>query len=709
MEVVKSKSVTKPIILLKYYPEDNTLLVIDNETTVRFLDNDTLSVTDGFKAGIKHQSYRSNVVAYSQDKHYLATISEDEKESRLYSAKTKKLVAKVDRHHGDVSCVAIDPLNRFMLSGGDDGKNFAIDVKSGKLMFTLPSHIDTINDIAFSKNSNWVATASYDRKISVYNIVTMTPKDRLKAHAAPIMKIRFFQKNKLISVDKDAKAIVWNIHSAKVIARLQGIHDEVLQMVISDDEKFVFFGTTLGYILVYDLNTYEAISTRYIKITSPITAMEFDGEKNHLIIGTEDGFLMYYDIYEGLDRVKEFLQNKRFEAIQDETEKNPILKYTNIYDLVSNLWEKTLKKAKVALEAGDKNKAELMLNQFKDIPSKNKLIQKLFQDYAEYPKFVTMAKSGKLPLAYSLANSYPVYKDTKIYKALEKNWKTAFAQAQKMMLNPKTVQSAKDLLMPYRGISEKTKFIQELFTKSSVYSRFRESLSKKDFKIALELIKRNPFLSELPEFTTLMTFADNLYFKAHEALNKGDLHDATKFLSILKDFEDFKEEAVETLKDIEIKQKFYLAVKSNNISDAYDSMASSEDLQETPEGKKLQHQWNEDLSIANTYAVNGDVLGVQKALNRYLAISSKYMSLATIFSWCYISQLENAINTKKDQHSIEKGIRNYLSVFGETDQIDNLFETFKEEYPDTKLNLELLPKSSLSLWRPSMIVKSILE
>ncbi|MEJ2372249.1 MAG: hypothetical protein P8Y16_00305 [Sulfurimonas sp.] len=93
MEVVKSKSVTKPIILLKYYPEDNTLLVIDNETTVRFLDNDTLSVTDGFKAGIKHQSYRSNVVAYSQDKHYLATISEDEKESRLYSAKTKKLVA----------------------------------------------------------------------------------------------------------------------------------------------------------------------------------------------------------------------------------------------------------------------------------------------------------------------------------------------------------------------------------------------------------------------------------------------------------------------------------------------------------------------------------------------------------------------------------------------------------------------------------------
>lgn len=709
MEVFKSHSVTKPVVLLKLYKEDNTLLVIDDETTIRFFNNETLSLIDGFKAGIEHKSYRTNVVAYSEDKYYLASISADEKESRLYNARSKKLIAKVDRHHGEVSCVAIDPLNRFMLSGGDDGKVFAIDVKSGKLMFTLPSHVDTINDIAFSKNANWVATASYDRKISVYNLVTMTPKDRLRAHAAPIMKIRFFGKNKLISVDKDAKAIIWDIHSSKVITRLQGIHDEVRQLVISEDERFLFLGTNLGYVLVYDLNTYEAITTRFIKITSPITAMEFDGKNNHLILGTEDGFLIYYDIFEGLEEIKTLLQKKEFEAIQAEAEKNPLLKYTNVYELVSNLWEKTLDKAKIALENGDRKRAELMLNQFKDIPSKNKVIQKLFQDYAQYPKFMEQAKSGKLALAYSLANSFPVYKDTKIYKALEKNWKTSFAKAQKMMLNPKTIQAAKDLLMPYRGISEKTKFIQELLTKSSVYMRFRESISKKDFKMAMQLVKQNPFLTELPEYMTLMSFSDKLYFQAQDAIQKNDLHEATKFLSVLKDFDDFKEEALETLKTLEVKQKFYLAIKSNNMADAYDMLALLEELQETPEGKHLQNQWNEDLSMANTYAVNGDVIGVKKVLEKYLAISSKHMALATIFSWCYISQLENAVHTKQARNSIEKGIKNYLSLFGETDQINNFYETFKEAYPDTKLNIELLPKSSLARWRPSMIVKSILE
>jgi len=106
---------------------------------------------------------------------------------------------------------------------GDDGKTFAIDVESGKLVFTLPPHADTINDIAFSRNGNWVAVASYDRKISLFSLVTMTPKNKLKAHSAPVMHLKFFRRNKMLSIDKSSSAIVWNIYSGKVLQRLQGI------------------------------------------------------------------------------------------------------------------------------------------------------------------------------------------------------------------------------------------------------------------------------------------------------------------------------------------------------------------------------------------------------------------------------------------------------------------------------------------------------
>ena len=708
MDIVKSKSLKLPVVSIKIL-NDSTLVVVDSETTVRYMDKNTLEMINGFKVNINHLRYKTRVIDFSPDGACFTTLTTDCRESRLYNAETKKMITKVDRHQGEVSCVGIDPSSRYMFSCGDDGKTYAIDVVSGKLVFTLPIHVDTVNDIAFSKNSNWVATASYDRKISLYNLITMTPKDKLIAHAAPVMKLKFFHKNKLLSIDKNSNAIVWNTFTSKVIERLQGIHDDVTQIVVSEDEKFAFLGTQLGYVIVYDLHTYELLTPKYIKIASPITAMEFDGENNHLIIGTEDGFLMYYNIYEGEDMLAELLKNKEFEAIQNATNENPILAYTKIYNLVTNLWENTLSKAILALQNGDKNKAILLFKHFKNIPSKNRIMQQVIRDYAEYDKFVKFAKEGKLPLAYGLANTYKIYQDSKIYKALEANWKKAFAQAQKYTMQPKGAETAKQILAPYRGISEKTKLIQELLTQGEVYKRFRVAMGQKEFRICFELLKVHPFLKEFPEYDSLMNYGDTLYIKSQQFLQDGDTHSAIKILRILSDFTDFSQEVKELMKEIESRQKFFKAIEEEDITTAYNMMALFEDFQETVDGRRLQDEWNNDLSIANNYAVNGDSEGLEKAFVKYINISSKHMALANVFGLCYMVQLEEAVQKKVPQSKIENGIKNYMLNFGLQDQIENFFNYFKENYPESKLNLEHLTQGSLSMWRPSMIVKSILE
>jgi WD40 repeat protein len=706
MEIIKSKSVKKPIVLMKIL-DDGTL--VDRETTIRFFDKKSLNLLDGFKVNIHHLRYKTSVVAFSDNAEFFATLTADCKESRLYNVKTKKIVSKVNRHQGEVSCVGIDPSAKYMFSCGDDGKTFAMDLKSGKLVFTLPAHADTINDIAFSENSNWVATASYDKKISLFNLVTMTPKDKLKAHASPIMKLRFFNKNRLLSIDKNSTAIIWNIYSGKILARLQGIHDDVTQITTSGDDKFLFMGTALGYVLVYDLDTYELLSSKYIKITSPITALEFDKENNHLMVGTEDGFLMYYNIYEGEDKLKELLKYKKFQDIQKEAQINPILAYTKIFDIVSNLWEHTLEKAKFALQNGERNKAIALFQHFKDIPSKNRIMQKIIRDYAEFEKFTKFAKEGKISLAYGLANTYPVYKESKIYKSLEARWKKAFAQAQKYALNPKGTEQVKQILAPYRGISEKTKLIQDLLTKGEVYKRFRVAIGQKEFRICFELIKQHPFLKEFPEYDTLIKYADTLYIKSQKLIYDGDTHSAIKMLRILLDFTDFRDEVKQLMKDIELKQKFFNAIKENDIASAYNMMDISEDLQDTNDGKRLQKEWKDALSIASSYAVEGDAENLKESLQKYLKISSKHMALATVFSLCYMVQLDNALKDKIDRQILENGIKNYMLHFGFQDQIESFYESFKQSYPDSKLHLAHLPQGSLSMWRPSMTVSSILD
>ena len=708
METVKSKSIVKAVILLKIL-KDKSLVAVDKYTTIRFFDKETLDLKNGFKANIEHQYYANSVVAFSNDGKYFATLSADARESLLYNSQTKKRVAKVDRHQGESSCVGIDPLSRYMFSCGDDGKTFAIDIKSGKLVFTLPAHADTITDVAFSKNSNWVAVCSYDRKITLYNLVTMTPKKKLKAHSAPVMKLLFFKKRYLLSIDKKSSAIIWDIYEEKVVTRLQGIHDDVTQVTSSGDEKFLFIATKLGYIILYDLNTYEQLSSKYIKIVSPITSLTFDNEHNYLIIGTEDGFIMYYDIYEGEDQLKVLLQQKDFDAIQRASLVNPVLAYTDIHDLVSNFWENSLKKAKLFLQKGETEKAKLLLKSFESIPTKNKVIQKLFRDFAEYDKFIRFAKEGKISLAYNLANSFPVFKESKMYQALEKKWRKDFAQAQRYSLDPRGMDTAKQILAPYRGVSEKTVLIQDLFTKGEIYKRFRDTFGKKNFRLASELIRQYPFLKEFPEYDILLQYGDNLYMKVRQLIEDEDYYNATKNLRILADFLDFKEEVQIMLSEIEQKQKFFEALKKDDMATAYNLLDKIEALQETEEGKKLQNEWHKVVEHAKSFAVVGDVHGLKETLKDYLKISSKYLAIATLFAWCYISQLEKAVANNVDQKRIEHGIKHYLLNFGHDEQIEGFLRKAKRKYRDIKLNLDLLPKGSLSMWRPSMIVESILD
>ncbi len=508
---------------------------------------------------------------------------------------------------------------------------------------------------------------------------------------------------------KTFAVIIWNMYTGKVIDRLQGIHDDVRQIATSKDDEFLFLGTALGYVLVYDLTTYELLSPKYIKIASPISALDFN-EKNHqLIIGTEDGFIMSYNIYEGEEKLKGMLKNKEFDTIQKEAELNPILAYTQIYNLISNLWENTLAKAKVALQSNDKAKALLLFNTFKNIPSKNKIINKTIADYAEFAKFTKFAKEGKLALAYSLCNTYPAYKDSKLYKALEERWKKTFMQAQKYVLDPKGIESAKEVLKPYRGISEKTKLIQELLTQGEVYKRFRTAIGQKDFTICFELIKQHQFLKEFPEYETLINYADTHYIKSQELLGKGDTNSAIKMLRILAVFDDLKEEVKILMHDIETKQKFFTAVENEEYDKAYDYMTQTEGLQDTPDGQKLQNEWYSNLAKANDFAVNGDVLNVRKTLYFYMGMSTKATAITTVFAWCYIVQLEDSARDGALQLALEKGIKNYMLHFGLQEQIESYFMLFQSKYPSTKLKLEHLTHGSESMWRPSMIVASILD
>lgn len=119
-------------------------------------------------------------------------------------------------------------------------------------------------------------------------------------------------------------------------------------------------------------------------------------------------------------------------------------------------------------------------------------------------------------------------------------------------------------------------------------------------------------------------------------------------LRVLVDFTDFSQEAKELIKSVEQRHKFYAAIKEDDITDAYNILALNEDLQNTQDAKRLQKEYNDAVAIANEFALDANIKEVNRALEKYMKISSKNSALADIYGWCYMVELEKAIEEKKE-------------------------------------------------------------
>jgi hypothetical protein len=290
----------------------------------------------------------------------------------------------------------------------------------------------------------------------------------------------------------------------------------VLDFTFDAKEEYMFATTKNKNIFLYDLNKMDLITDNFIRVNSTITSIEFVSELMYLIIGTVDGILYIYDILAEEKLLNEFIEEKKYAEAYELLNENPILKNSSAFEHIESIWEKTFLKAQSFLEKSKKEIAEQLVKPFMSIPSKRMVIQSLFRDFAEFEKFKTLVIKKKYPLAYSLSNKYPTFKQTTYYKHMEKEWKKVFSVARQLIFDKSKEDYVKQILTPFRGVSEKTPLIQALFNQKEIYQLLKQKLSKKDFKGFFELINRYPFLADLEEYHQAIAFGEKLLNMAKE-------------------------------------------------------------------------------------------------------------------------------------------------------------------------------------------------
>lgn len=707
MDAFKLVNIKTSILRLKAL-ESGQLAVVDENTALRVVDTKNFRILDGFKSNVVHPNLLERSVAVSSDGVYCISIVPNSDKAAVFDINNKKLLYRLGQHKGEIESVGIDGHGRYGVTGGQDGRVCVWALQTGALAFNMPHHGDFVTSIVFSQNGQWIATGSYDRTINVLNLSTMKQHVKLMGHSSVIISLLFISGLRLLSAERDGGLVIWDLIHGKIVKRLPKVGDEIISMCLSSDKRFAFVATRLGYVSLYDLHTFSLVSHRYLKLQETITSIAFINDKFCLAIGTKEGNIHFYPLFGNETEYQDMIDQKQFRVFYKKIEDNPILIYSKAYEEAESLWLSYVQTAKRHLELGEKVKAKEVLEPFIGIASKMSFIQQLLRDYEQYKLFFTYTQEKRYALAYSLVKQYPLFKDSEAYRQMESSWKKHFLKAQEIIMSQNGEDLAREILAPFRGITEKAPLIQAMCNERRIFELFNKVIAARNFVKFVELVKMHPFLKEFAEYDEVMLYVDQLYIKTHREFQRGDYVNARNGCEILVHFQDYGQEAREMLEVMKIKNLFYEALRTNNYISAFSYISTYPFLYEMPEAQKLESQWNKTVDRALRQTLKGDPIELRTIFANYLSVNAKFSAIASIFSQCYAVNLEQKIGLNAPSIELENGIRNYVAMFGVNETIGDIFDAYKAKYT-TKTDLKMLKQGSYDTWMPSMILSDITE
>ncbi|KAL5067494.1 hypothetical protein RYX36_018381 [Vicia faba] len=131
-----------------------------------------------------------------------------------------------------------------LVSGSDDFTMFLWEPFINKHPKTrMTGHQQLVNHVYFSPDGQWIASASFDKSVKIWNGTTGAFVTVFRGHVGPVYQISWSADSRLLlSGSKDSTLKVWDIRTRKLKQDLPGHADEVFSVDWSPDGEKVASG-----------------------------------------------------------------------------------------------------------------------------------------------------------------------------------------------------------------------------------------------------------------------------------------------------------------------------------------------------------------------------------------------------------------------------------------------------------------------------------
>ncbi|HEV8540874.1 MAG TPA: protein kinase [Verrucomicrobiae bacterium] len=128
-------------------------------------------------------------------------------------------------HQGTVLAVAYFPgaEDRRLVTGGTDHTARIWDASSGRQLFLLSGHTDSVNSVAVSRDGRWIVTASSDDTARLWDAATGVEMRTLKGHTGSVTSISLSPDGlRAVTGSKDRTVRVWDLQTGEMLVKIEG-------------------------------------------------------------------------------------------------------------------------------------------------------------------------------------------------------------------------------------------------------------------------------------------------------------------------------------------------------------------------------------------------------------------------------------------------------------------------------------------------------
>lgn len=209
---------------------------------------------------------------------------------KLWDVQTGQTIRVLTGHLDFVSCLAISPDGRILISGSADKSIRLWDVQTGQRIGTIALHTDTVLSLALSPDGRILASGSLYDPIKLWDLETNREVASLSGQAGRVEALAFSPDGLwLASGSNDATIALWDLSqnhlvTGRALHRLKGHTQTVAALTFEPDSKTLISGSEDGTVKLWSTRTQREKRTLQPE-SGRVTALAVSADGKHLFTG----------------------------------------------------------------------------------------------------------------------------------------------------------------------------------------------------------------------------------------------------------------------------------------------------------------------------------------------------------------------------------------------------------------------------------------